>query len=149
MGQLTVNFSLYPQDGAQVAALAVQAQGQAINASLTYGDEGETEYADFAFEIPNDQVSASIHIDETPNASGDKTGALGLNVAAQGQTINFGADLLETKGDVAFRAIGNVENAYDANNMTEADNQALGEELNNALAGLIGYLSNISVQPAA
>ena len=149
MGQITMNFSLYPQDGAQVAALAFKADTQELNASLTYGDEGEMEYADFAFEIPNEQVSASVHTEETPDGNGGKTGIMGVNVAAQGQTVNVTADLQEGKEDVQFKPITNAANAIDANNPSQADQEALNEELNSALAPLMNYLSNVSVQPAA
>ncbi len=149
MGQITVNFSLYPQDGAQVAALAFNANGEALNASLTYGDEGEKEYADFAFEIPSQQVSASVHLDETPDGNGGKTGAVGVNVAAQGQTVNVNADLEEGKGDVTFKPITNAANAIDANNPDEAAMQQMDEELESALAPLMNYLNSVNVQPAA
>lgn len=149
MGQINMNFSLYPQDGAQVAALAFNANGEALNASLTYGDEGEKEYADFAFEIPSQQVSASIHLDETPDGNGGKTGAVGVNVAAQGQTVNLTSDMTEGKEDVTFKPIANAANAIDANNPDDAAMQQIDEELESALAPLMNYLNSVNVQPAA
>ena len=149
MGQVKFNFSLYPQDGAQVAALAVTAEGETINASLTYGEEGEKEYADFAFELPSQDVSASIHVDETPDGTGSKTGALEVSVAAQGQTVNLTSDLTEGKGDVQFRPIGSLANAIDANNASEADAAAFGTELESAIAPLLSYISSLEAQPAA
>ena len=149
MGELKLNFSLYPQNGAQVAALAVVAQGETFNASVTYGEEGETEYVDFAMEIPAENVAFSVHSDSTPADGGDKTGTLAVAVDADGQTINFAADVLQTQAEVEFRDIANIENAYDANNMTEADNQALSAEMEGILGNLMNYLSTVQMQPAA
>lgn len=149
MGQVTMNFSLYPENGAQVAALAFKAEDQELNASLTYGDEGDMEFSDFAFEIPNEQVSASIHTEETPDGNGGKVGVMGVNVEAQGQTVNVTADLEEGKADVQFKPITNAANAIDANNPSAADQQALNDELNSALAPIMNYLNNVNVQPAA
>ena len=73
-----------------------------------------------------------------------------MKLTARDQTINVNADLAEGKGEVTFRPIANADQAYDANAMTEADNQAVGQELQNALSGLMNYLStNVQVQPAA
>ena len=149
MGQVKLNFSLYPEDGAQVAALAVTAEGETINASLTYGEEGEKEYADFAFELPSQDVAASIHLDEAPDGNGNKAGALEVSVAAQGQTVNLTCDLVEGKGDVQFRPIGSIANAIDANNVSEADANAFGAELESAIAPLLSYISSLEAQPAA
>lgn len=149
MGQVKLGFSLYPQDGAQVAAIALEGNGETMNASLTYGEEGDQEYALFAFEIPNQNTAASIDITEHPAADGSKEGAVDVKVTARDQTVNLTADLAEGKGDVAFRAIANASQAYDASRMTEADNQALGQELQNALGGLMNYLNNVIAQPAA
>ncbi len=149
MGQVKLNFSLYPQDGAQVAALAVTAEGETINASLTYGEEGEKEYADFAFELPSQDVAASIHLDETPDGNGNKAGALEVSVAAQGQTVNLTCDVVEGKGDVEFRPIGSLDNAIDANNATDADNAQVSAELESAIAPLMNYISSLEAQPAA
>ncbi len=149
MGQITMNFSLYPQDGAQVAAMEMNAAGQKLNASLTYGEQGDQEYATFAFEIPNQNTAASVDIVEAPTADGHKEGTVGLNLATGEQTINLTADLAEGMEDVTFRPIANASQAYDANRMTEADNRALAADLQNALAGLMGYLNSIQAQPAA
>lgn len=149
MGQINLTFSLYPQNGDQVAAVALNAAGETFNASLTYGENGDEEYAQFAFEVPNQNVSASVDINEHPAADGSKEGALAVNVASAGQTINLTADLAESKDDVDFHAITNADQAYDAAAMTAADNQALTEDLNNVLANLTSYLNSIQAQPAA
>ena len=150
MGTVKVSFGLYPQDGAQVAALEVEGNGEKMNASLIYGEEGDQEYATFAFEIPSQNTAASIDIVEQPAADGSKEGTLDVKLTARDQTINVNADLAEGKGEVTFRPIANADQAYDANAMTEADNQAVGQELQNALSGLMNYLStNVQVQPAA
>lgn len=149
MGQFNLSFSLYPQDGAQVAALEVKADQETIKASLIYGEEGDTEYAQLAFEIPNENVSGSLDINEHPTADGGKEGALALNIAANGQTINLTADVAEGKGDVVFRPITNADQAYDANAMSEADSEAFGAELEAALAPLMNYMNSIEAQPAA
>ena len=99
--------------------------------------------------MPNQNVSASVDINEHPAADGSKEGTLAVNVASAGQTINLTADLAESKDDVDFHAITNADQAYDAAAMTAADNQALTEDLNNALANLTSYLNSIQAQPAA
>ena len=149
MGQITINLSLYPQDGAQVVALAVNAAGQQMNASLTYGEQGDQEYATFAIEIPAQNVAASINVVEAPTADGRKEGTVALDLATGEQSVNLTADLAEETKDVTFRPIANASQAYDASNMTEADTQALNAEFQNALGGLMNYLSTIEVQPAA
>ena len=149
MGELSLTVSLYPQDGAQVAAMALNVEGEVINASLTYGDKDENEFVEFALEIPGEDVSASVYVEEAPDGNGGKAGAMNVNVAAQGETINLTADVAETKADVDFRAIENIDNAYDVNGMSDADSAELDAELQNVLAGLMDYLENLSVQPAA
>ena len=149
MGQVTLNVSLYPQDGAQVAAMALNVPGDTINASLTYGDEGEITYTDFAFEEMASAISASLHSEETPDGEGGKVGTVALNIAAYDQTINLTADMAETKADIEFSSIENPDEAYNANNLSEEDQQAMNEELNNALSGLMNYLNGVTTQVAA
>ena len=149
MGQVALNVSLYPQDGAQVVAMELKAQEQEMKASLTYGEEGNQEYAQLALEIPNQSVAASADVVEAPAAGGGKEGTVAVNIASGSQSVILNADLFENKDDVVFRTIDNADRAYDANRMTEADNRALAADLQNALAGLMGYLNSIQVQPAA
>lgn len=146
MGQVTLVVSLYPDEtGAQVAAMELNAAGETMNASLTYGDKDENEFAEIAFDIPVAQVSASVYCEEAP----DGKGGLNANISAMDQLINLTADLAESKADVDFRAIANAENALDVNSMTEADTEALGEEMNQVVSGLMGYLGSITAEPAA
>ena len=149
MGQITLNFSLYPQDGAQVAALALKADQESLNASLTYGEADGQEFTQLAFELPGEDVSASVDIVESPAADGGKAGSMSVDVSANGQTVNLSTDLTEGKGEADFRPIANAAQAYDANNMSEADNQAMASELDGLLTPLMEYMNGVSIQPAA
>ena len=74
---------------------------------------------------------------------------MSVDVSANGQTVNLSTDLTEGKGEADFRPIANAAQAYDANNMSEADNQAMASELDGLLTPLMEYMNGVSIQPAA
>mgnify|MGYP007101858245 CR=1 FL=1 len=153
MGEVTFTISLYPDEvnaGCQVVELEVNAGGETVAASVNYGTVDTMEFVDFALDAAG-QAAVSLHIDETPQDDGTKAGSLLLYVQSgpDGQEVAFSADLVETYGDYEFRTIENTADAYDAESMTEAENQAFGEDLNNALAPLYEYIGSLEFQPAA
>lgn len=144
-GQVNLSFGLRPSDeidGAQVAALEVEGNGQTIAASLTYGEVDGTEFVDFAVDAAG-QAAISFHLDETPDGNGGKTGALDVRFENGNQIVAVTADVAEFSGDVTFRAVQNAENAYNAQTITAEEQQEFAAALNAALAPLINYMNSL------
>ncbi|MBO4299448.1 MAG: hypothetical protein J5998_11685 [Clostridia bacterium] len=144
-----MSFMLYPDNGAQVAELRIAAGGETASFSVNYGEEGETEYFSLNINIPSQNMMLSLYDETTPTGNGDKEGLLALSMSDGSSLFDLTADVLETKGDVAFRNVQNVENAIDARNMTEEQAQSISGEMEKALSGLVSYLQGIEMRPAA
>ena len=147
MGQAGFSFALRPSDeipGAQVFAMEMNGDGERITASATYGEQDDTRFMDFAMDASG-REAVSLHMDTIPDGEGGRTGAMDVRFEdkAADENVQVTADIREHTGDVAFRAVKNVENAYDADRMTEADQQALASELQRALAPLLDYLGSL------
>ena len=144
-GQANFSFGLRPSDeieGAQVVALELNAQGENIAASITYGEQDATEFVDFALDAAG-QAAISFHLDETPDGNGGKTGALDCRFESNLEAVSVTADIHEYVGDVEFRAVENAANAYNAQAMSDAEQQEFAEALNNALMPLLSYIASL------
>lgn len=148
-GVVSFNFGLRPSEeieGAQVAALNLTSQGQSVDASVTYGTQGDAQFVDFALNAPGG-TAMSLHVDETPDGNGGKVGAMDARFQSALETVQVTSDIREQMGSYVFRAVENADNAYDAEHLGEIEQRLFQQDLNNALAPLINYLG--SLQPAA
>lgn len=149
-GQMTLNGSLYPQDGAQVAALELNVPGQKVNASLTYGENEGADYTDFAISVEN-QAAVDIFAQTTGDGNGNEDGACTLTVDSYGETprnvvIDSEISQRVTEG-FAFRNIANSDAALDTTRATEEEMTQLNEEMNAIMGRLLAAFN--AVAPAA
>ena len=149
MGMIVLNVSLYPENGAQVIALELKAQDQAINLSFTYGPQDNGSFFDFAVSIPNTanvEYFTESSSDDGVTYNGDL--ALTLESGSFG-TFTLGSESTTTIADVALRGIENAGNAIDVVNISDEEKSQLTEELNAALEGLITYFNGLEPELAA
>ena len=149
MGMIALNFSLYPENGAQVIAVELKAQDQAVNLSFTYGPQGDGSFFDFAFSIPNTanvEYFTESSSDDGVTYNGDL--ALTLESGSYG-TFTLGSESTTTIADVALRGIENAGDAIDVVNISDEEKAQVTEELNAALAGLITYFNGLEPELAA
>ena len=147
MGMLSFAGSLYPQDGAQVAAFEVVAEGQKLSFSIIYGENEGADFTDLVFSVEN-QAAVECYVETTADASGAKTGTLALTVDAKDQgQFTLTGDIQSSVQDTALRSIANPGNAIDAENMSAEESEQLNQEIQVVLADLLNYVATL--QPAA
>lgn len=148
-GMLNLVGSLYPDNGAQVVAFELNAMGQKANASFTYGGEGQTEFADFAFSVDG-QVAMDCYAETTSDGNGNESGNLQLTVETTdpANQLTLDAGIAQTIADVDFRSIDNAASAIDAQNMTSEEQTKLSEELEAATGNLMTAIMQ-AMMPAA
>lgn len=139
MGLLVVAGSLYPQDGAQVAALELSALGKKLGASLTYGPTAYGEFADFALEL-SDRLNVAAGVDVSYDENGDSAGTFALNAMATG----VGVDRFDVRGgvfegvrDVGFRGVSRRDGAIDLIHMSGEQRERLAKELRGLVDGML------------
>ena len=150
MGMFTIDFSLYPnEEGAQVIALAIKAEDETINASMTYGDRNDGRFTDFSIDISS-QAALSLSVDSKDDGYGGSTGTLSLKAQSyQDNTIiNLTSDFASGMGSYEFTGIENAAEAIDVKTMTDAENNQISQEIDAALSNFLNYLNSLPVQAA-
>ena len=149
-GQMSLTGSLYPQEGAQVAALELNIPGQKMNASLMYGENEGMDYADFAIAVEN-QSAIDLYVQTTGDGNGNEDGTCTVTVDGYGETptnvVVEGEISQRVVEDFGFRSIANAANALDIAQATEEEQQQLNQEINEIMGKLTAALSVIA--PAA
>lgn len=154
-GVISLAGSLYPQDGAQVAALEFNLAGgtetaQKINTSLIYGDKDGAEFVDFAFAIDG-QVAMDAYTETTGDGNGNETGTLTVtldNYNEPQSNIVLNSELEQkVVDDYTFRDIENAAGAIELTTMTEEQSTQLQQEFGEILGKLMGGLGDLA--PAA
>ena len=149
MGELGLAGSLYPQDGAQVAAFELTAEGQKMNFSVTYGDRDAAQFADVVVSVEG-QAAVECIVETTADESGAAYGTLDLtldSLAEPVSQVNVKGDIMTAAEDYDFRSIDNAAAAIDAENMTEEESQQLSQEFDAISGNLMNYLATLA--PAA
>lgn len=139
MDIIAMNLSVYQEDGAQIIAFALDAAGKAINASFSYGPVVDGDFVLFALDVP-ETVGLSISTETYK----DSTGVLTFYMNTYGETpmeIALTGDIAEA---VQEENLAGIANAADAVSVEE-----VGDELNAALTGLLGYIGSVMSQQAA
>lgn len=147
MGQLKMDIGMYQQDGAQVVAFSLDAQGEGMDASLTYGERDGKDYADFAMDIAG-QAALSFSLESDKGAP---TGNFSLSAQsyADDSIVNIAANYAEATGDVEFRTIDNLSSAIDLTQLENGLDEQVATQLNNALTGLYIYLGTLTPEVSA
>ena len=149
-GQMSLAGSLYPQDGAQVAALEVNAAGQKLTASLVYGEDNGADYSDFAIAVENQfavDVATQTTSDGNGNCEGTSTVTIDSFAEPQRNVVINGEVAQQVVEGYTFRAVENADSAIDANSMTEEENAQLNQEFAEIGAKLMAAFG--AVVPAA
>ena len=148
-GSLNLAGSLYPDNGAQVVAFELNIMGQKANLSLTYGGEGDTEFADFAFSVDG-EIAMDCYAETTSDGNGNENGNLQLTVETTNpeNQLTLDAGIAQTISDVTFRTIDNAADAIDAENMTDEEQARISEELEAATGSLMMAVME-ALMPAA
>ena len=131
-------------------AFSMNAAGETMDASLTYGERDDKEYADFAMDIAN-QAALSFSIESDKGVEDGSTGNFSLSAQsyADDTIVNIAANYAEAMGEVEFRTIENLANAIDVANLEGGLDDQTAAELNNALAGILNYLGTLTPEVAA
>lgn len=149
-GQMSLTGSLYPQEGMQVAALEMSAQGLKLNASLLYGENEGADITDLALSVEN-QSAIDLYVETTGDGNGSADGTCTLTVDTYGQApgtvVVAGAVSQRVVEDFAFRSIDNAASALDATQATEEENAQLNEEMNAIMGRLLAAFNTVA--PAA
>lgn len=149
MGMIGATFSLYTEEeGQQVAAFELNASGQSMRASLTYGELEGYDSASFTLDVPDQalvNIFAQSELDAYP-----KNGLISADFQAQGNAFSFTANTQETIDEADFVDIQDLDSAVDVNSLSQDDSQELSQELQTALSGLMNFVVGaVSQQPAA
>ncbi len=139
MGLLVGSGSLYPQDGAQVAAMELSTLGDKFSASLTYGPTADGEFADFALDL-RDQLNVAASVDASYDENGDSAGTFALNAIVYGDDLNqFGVSgqASEGSGDIKFRGVSHRDRAIDLAHLDAEQSARLKKELDGVVNGML------------
>lgn len=148
MGAVSMVASLYPDNGAQVAALEVSAADQKLNASLVYGEDNGADYADFAFSVQN-QAAVDVYVKTTGDGNGNEEGTCTVTIDSLGEPqSNVVVDGRITQNIVEGYAFANIENAagaIDVTAMTEEENAQISQEFSAILGNVMAAFGAIDV----
>lgn len=150
MGMASIAFSLYPQDGAQVAAFEMSAMGQTmLSASMVYGDNEGASYTDFTVDAMS-QAVIELFVQTAPDDTGAEVGNLEVTVETPAgestQNIKLQAGIVKTTEEVSLRSV-DAAGAMNVAALSEEDNARIGEELQGVLGNVMNYLATL--EPAA
>ena len=141
-------FSLFPEDGMQMAVLGVDAGGTEFSLYYSYGGRGDADCVYLGAESADDfEVNLGF---ETVCRDGVHDGAFSVKGGASGTDFDLAGDFsLAAPVAALLPGVTDAAGAVDLTTLDEAGLQAFSAELSEAAAGLMNYLQGLEMRPAA